>query len=208
VRELREWADGHQVTYTVAAAVVPFVPGHMLPKKVIVAIAAALALGIAAVFLTVLKGQKQPSFSGLLRDPRLAKVLGMTPSKLAGVQAAPAAHSRPAAGSSSGWQLLGRTSSGQSLKLEITDEMFAKRGNRLILGRTAELCDLVVKDDSVSRQHAHLRKEGQGFVVADRNSSNRTAVNGQFNRQPFEEVPLQEGDTLTLGEVKLDFNRA
>jgi pSer/pThr/pTyr-binding forkhead associated (FHA) protein len=44
-------------------------------------------------------------------------------------------------------------------------------------------------------------------MVADRNSANGTAVNGQFSRQPFNEVPLKDGDTLTLGEVMLDFSK-
>jgi pSer/pThr/pTyr-binding forkhead associated (FHA) protein len=69
------------------------------------------------------------------------------------------------------------------------------------------LCHVVVDDGSVSKQHAQIRKEGGNFMVADRNSSNGTAINGQFNRQPFNEVPLRDGDTLTLGEVKLEFTK-
>ncbi|MEI9893408.1 MAG: FHA domain-containing protein [Chthoniobacter sp.] len=93
------------------------------------------------------------------------------------------------------------------MRLEITDVMFASNNSRLVLGRTAELCHVVVNDSSVSKQHASLRKEGDRFLVADRNSSNRTAVNGQFNTKVFDEVPLKEGDTLTLGEVRLDFSK-
>jgi pSer/pThr/pTyr-binding forkhead associated (FHA) protein len=85
--------------------------------------------------------------------------------------------------------------------------MFSSNGNRIVVGRTAELCHVVIDDGSVSKQHAQIRKEGNNLMVADRNSSNGTAVNGQFSRQPFDEVPLREGDTLTLGEVKLDFTR-
>jgi FHA domain len=103
------------------------------------------------------------------------------------------------------WQLVGRTPGGRSLRLEVTEAMFSSNGNRIVLGRTAELCHVVIDDGSVSKQHAQIRKEGNNLMVADRNSSNGTAVNGQFSRQPFDEVPLKEGDTLTLGEVKLDF---
>jgi hypothetical protein len=105
------------------------------------------------------------------------------------------------------WQLVGRTPGGRALRLEVTDAMFASNGNRIVLGRTAELCHVVIDDGSVSKQHAQIRKEGSSLLVADRNSSNGTAVNGQFSRQPFNEVPLREGDTLTLGEVKLDFTK-
>src|SRR5271166_4873931 len=66
---------------------------------------------------------------------------------------------------------------------------------------------VVVDDGSVSKQHAQIRSEGGSLMVADRNSSNGTAVNGQFNLRPFDEVPLKDGDTLTLGEVKLDFTK-
>jgi len=66
---------------------------------------------------------------------------------------------------------------------------------------------VVVDDGSVSKQHAQIRREGGSFMVADRNSSNGTAVNGQFSRRPFDEVPLKDGDTITLGEVKLDFSK-
>jgi hypothetical protein len=115
--------------------------------------------------------------------------------------------SGPALPSGTKWQLVGRTPGGRALRLEVTDAMFASNGNRIVLGRTAELCHVVIDDGSVSKQHAQIRREGDNLMVADRNSSNGTAVNGQFNRRPFDEVPLREGDTLTLGEVKLDFTK-
>jgi hypothetical protein len=113
----------------------------------------------------------------------------------------------PALPDSSKWQLIGRTPGGRTIRLEITDAMFSSNGNRLVLGRTAELCHVVVDDGSVSKQHAQIRREGGSFMVADRNSSNGTAVNGQFGQRPFDEVPLKDGDTITLGEVKLDFSK-
>ena len=113
----------------------------------------------------------------------------------------------PALPGSDKWQLVGRTPGGRALRLEITDAMFSSNDNRLVLGRTGELCHVVIDDGSVSKQHAQIRKEGGNFMVADRNSSNGTAINGQLGRQPFNEVPLKDGDTLTLGEVKLDFGK-
>ena len=86
--------------------------------------------------------------------------------------------------------------------------MFSRKSSGLILGRSGELCDVVISDDTVSRQHAEICKNGAGFEVADRNSSNGTAVNGIFNRKPFERIPLNPGNTLTLGQVKLNFSRA
>ena len=102
------------------------------------------------------------------------------------------------------WKLDGRTSTGKTFQLSISENMFSRNGSRLILGRSPELCDLVIDDETVSRQHAEIRRENGGFKVADRNSSNGTAVNGVFSQKPFQPVPFKLGDTLTLGEVKLD----
>ena len=45
------------------------------------------------------------------------------------------------------------------------------------LGR-GEDCDVVIPDPAVSRLHAELRQEADGFVVSDRGSANGTRVNG------------------------------
>ena len=103
--------------------------------------------------------------------------------------------------------MAGRTPEGAALRLDLNETLFASNGNRLVIGRTAELCHLLIDTKSVSKQHAQIRLEGGVFKIADRNSSNGTAVNGQFCRAPFDEVPLKESDTVTLGDVKLDFNK-
>ena len=41
-----------------------------------------------------------------------------------------------------------------------------------------EDCDVVIPDPAVSRLHAELRQEADGFVVSDRGSANGTRVNG------------------------------
>ena len=41
-----------------------------------------------------------------------------------------------------------------------------------------EDCDIVIADPAVSRHHAELRQEADGFVITDRGSSNGTRVNG------------------------------
>jgi S1-C subfamily serine protease len=111
---------------------------------------------------------------------------------------------RPAAG----WKLTGRSpSNGRTLQVDFNESLFARHGGLLIIGRSPDLCHLVLETDDVSRQHAQIRKDGSRFLIADRNSSNRTAVNGKFTGAPFAEVPLVEGDTLTFGEVKVEFGR-
>lgn len=71
----------------------------------------------------------------------------------------------------------------------------ALRDTRVTLGRAAE-CDIVVEGRLISRQHAAIRHDGQGFVVEDLGSHNGTTVNGQ----PIDGVwPLRDGDQIELG---------
>jgi hypothetical protein len=206
--ELQGWLDDNHVGYLVAQ---DWRKTQSLPVKIIVAIALAVAVALVALILGLLKFNQKPSFTTILRDPRMAKALGTTPSRLVDLTDSADSESQKTTGAPlpgfGKWQFAGRTAKGESVRIEVTDVMFSSNNNRLILGRTAELCHLVVKDDSVSKQHASLRKEGDRFLVADRNSSNHTAVNGQFNSKVFDEMPLNDGDTLTLGEVRLDFSK-
>lgn len=203
--EMQGWLDTNHVGYITAQE---WRKPQSLPVKIVIAIALAVAVAIVALIIGLVKFNQKPSFTTILRDPRMAKALGTTHSRLVEVADSVAEKTGvvPLPGFGK-WQLAGRTPKGESVRLEITDVMFASNNSRLVLGRTAELCHVVVNDSSVSKQHASLRKEGDRFLVADRNSSNRTAVNGQFNTKVFDEVPLKEGDTLTLGEVRLDFSK-
>jgi Trypsin-like peptidase domain/FHA domain len=106
------------------------------------------------------------------------------------------------------WRLVGRSPDGQNINVDLSEATFANNAGRIVLGRVSSLCHATVDHKSVSRQHAQIRRTESGFTIADRNSANGTAVNGQFTRRPFEEVPFRVGDTLTLGELKLDFTQA
>ena len=52
------------------------------------------------------------------------------------------------------------------------------RGARAVVGRSRD-CDLVLDDPNVSRHHAELRQEGDGWAVADLGSTNGIKVNGR-----------------------------
>mgnify|MGYP001046308994 CR=1 FL=1 len=76
-----------------------------------------------------------------------------------------------------------------------------KRGQRvlvdepeLIMGRD-EQCDLVIPDRQVSRQHARIRLEGDGYILEDLDSKNGTFVNGQQLDSPHF---LQDGDEIQI----------
>lgn len=64
--------------------------------------------------------------------------------------------------------------------------------------------DIVLTDAAASRLHAELRREGNGFMLYDRGSSNGTWVNGVSvtARQ------LQSGDMITIGDEVFRFEAA
>jgi hypothetical protein len=73
-------------------------------------------------------------------------------------------------------------------------------GDAVVLGRSRE-CDLVIDDPNVSRRHAEVRRDGDGWVVSDLGSTNGVKVNGRR----VEQAALAEGDEITLGLAKLSF---
>lgn len=65
--------------------------------------------------------------------------------------------------------------------------------------------DIVIADESVSREHAAVRVDGQTVVLEDLGSSNGTTVNGEEITSARRLAP---GDIVTVGgtdlEVKLE----
>lgn len=102
--------------------------------------------------------------------------------------------------------LRGKDQEGRSFYVEFNSEMFRKSGPRLYLGRNQDLCQLVVPQDSVSRQHAALVLRDDRVWVEDRNSGNGTMVNGRAISLGDPPIALNAGDRLTLGEVELIFD--
>jgi len=74
------------------------------------------------------------------------------------------------------------------------------RGARAVVGRSRD-CDLVLDDPNVSRHHAELRHEGDGWTVADMGSTNGIKVNGRR----VERAELSPGDRVTFGLIDLSF---
>ncbi len=60
---------------------------------------------------------------------------------------------------------------------------------------------IFLDDITVSRRHAEVRKEGDGYTVADVGSLNGTYL----NRQRVEQAELRDGDELQIGTFKLLF---
>ena len=71
------------------------------------------------------------------------------------------------------------------------------RGGRFTIGRTRD-CDLCLSDLSVSRLHAELVRNGDGWLLSDLGSHNGTRLNGWLVR---ETVPVRGGDRVEFGSV-------
>jgi diguanylate cyclase (GGDEF)-like protein len=85
------------------------------------------------------------------------------------------------------------------------------QGKRFILsakaqsiGRGSE-CEIPILDDSLSRTHAQVFKNGAGqYCIKDLGSTNGTAVNGR-KLSPHEPTEMQDGDFLKLGNIIFKF---
>jgi pSer/pThr/pTyr-binding forkhead associated (FHA) protein len=69
-----------------------------------------------------------------------------------------------------------------------------------VIGRSRH-CDLVLGEPTVSRLHAELREEDEGWVIADLGSTNGTWVNGWR----VQRAELHAGDEVALGAQRLMF---
>lgn len=75
-------------------------------------------------------------------------------------------------------------------------------GESLEIGRALS-CDVVVEDSSVSRRHARLGWNGQGWILVDGGSTNGTTVNGE----PARGAELRDGDWIMFGRLGGCFER-
>ncbi len=80
-------------------------------------------------------------------------------------------------------------------KIEVRDEP-------LSIGRSPE-CQLVLDDRAVSRRHAVVRRDGDGFVVEDLKSINHTFVNAH---EITEGTPLRHRDHLRICHYEFIFH--
>jgi len=75
---------------------------------------------------------------------------------------------------------------------------FALEGDTLVVGRgdDASIC---IDEPLVSRQHARLERRGDGWVLVDLGSTNRTRVNGEV---VMRERELVSGDELHFARAR------
>lgn len=87
-------------------------------------------------------------------------------------------------------------------------EVLVPIDERLLVGRECAGVDerhrLLVRDESVSRNHLEIRVDAQNRAWAVDISSNGTLLNGVAMERSMP-VPLLSGDQLTVGSVRLQF---
>ena len=71
----------------------------------------------------------------------------------------------------------------------------------VVLGRSHD-CDIQLADANVSRRHAELRPDGDGWAISDLGSTNGVLVNGHLINRP---TPLRPGDRIELGTTEVVF---
>ncbi len=70
--------------------------------------------------------------------------------------------------------------------------------NRLVIGRGRK-ADLVLAEATISRAHAAVGFDADGFFVEDLGSTNGTLVNGA----PVGKQPLKNDDEIQMGKLRL-----
>jgi len=117
----------------------------------------------------------------------------------------------PVIGPGGGWTLTGKDTSGESVYLAIgrheLENASLGTDKGLVIGRSKALCAKVVADGSVSRRHARIVQLGKGLGIEDLNSSFGVQVNGK-RVEPYKAVPIPNGATIMLGDVKLSLKEA
>ena len=79
-------------------------------------------------------------------------------------------------------------------------QVFTLVRNEASIGRSSEN-DIVLNDFSVSRRHAFLRREGEGWVIYDNKSTNGVKVNDRA----VPSAPITDGMQLSIGTFVLSF---
>ncbi|MBI4798443.1 MAG: FHA domain-containing protein [Desulfarculus sp.] len=77
-------------------------------------------------------------------------------------------------------------------------QLFMLLKGQTVLGRSPE-CDLVLDDDSVSRRHAVVERQGQDILIRDLGSANGLVLAGR----QVESAVLRPGETVLLGVVEV-----
>lgn len=100
-------------------------------------------------------------------------------------------------------RLFGLLPSGEPWEKRINFADFPREGEGIFIGRDPSICRIVIPEESVSRCHAKLELAPKGLVITDQGSRNGVYVNGQQLAIYERQTPINDGDTLSLGDTSL-----
>ena len=75
--------------------------------------------------------------------------------------------------------------------------------NKILIG-SSEICDLIIKDDSISYLHAMILVKEEGLHLVDLESKNGTKVNGESIDKSY----LNDGDVVSFSRVQFRVNES
>jgi pSer/pThr/pTyr-binding forkhead associated (FHA) protein len=78
------------------------------------------------------------------------------------------------------------------------------QGAKIGRGKNAGNTIILDNDPLISKSHARIVFQGEGFLIYDQNSMNGTVVNGK-SVTPATGVPLSDGDEIQIGDAHLRF---
>ncbi len=73
-----------------------------------------------------------------------------------------------------------------------------------IIGKNREISDLCLNLPQISRIHAKIEEDGDGYMITDLNSTNGTSVNGRF-LETNESVHIEPGAMLSFADQRYRF---
>lgn len=104
------------------------------------------------------------------------------------------------------WLFAGFGAEGDLVRITFRSDDPKLVSSGLIVGRSADNCDLYIKDGSVSRRHARIFRSAGKLMIEDLGSTNGVSINGRpIKKNSSAEIPLQ-GD-LTIGGVELTIGK-
>lgn len=98
--------------------------------------------------------------------------------------------------------LEGSDDEGKPFALKIPGSALRAGVDGIVLGRSPERAEFMLDHPSISRAHCRLYRDSDTLRVEDLHATNGVLLNGE-TVEPGQSRSLQEGDTLTLGAVKL-----
>ncbi len=99
-------------------------------------------------------------------------------------------------------RLYGLLSNGSPWQVCVPFSRMASYGG-CVIGRCEESADIVLAEPGISRSHARLELTDEGLVVTDENSTNGVWVNDTQLNAYHRQMSLEDGATLTLGNIIL-----